>query len=66
MNKVPVISHLPAGPGREVLVRLENVSGIHDPVVLICPGVITLTYDTSESVLEKELENRTKDADILI
>lgn len=53
LNIVPVISHLPAGPGREVPGHLENVSGIHDPVVLICPGVITLIYDTSESVLQK-------------
>lgn len=37
LNKVPVISHLPVGPDREVLVLLENVSGTHDPVVLICP-----------------------------
>lgn len=54
LNSVPVISHLPVGPGREVLVRLENVSGIHDPAVLICPGGITFTYDTSESRLGKK------------
>lgn len=40
LNEVPVISHLPVGPDREVPALLENASGTHDPVVLICPGGI--------------------------
>lgn len=52
LNYVPVISHPLVEPGREELGLLENVSGIHDPVVLICPVQNKLKRDTFGKLYE--------------